>query len=419
MNFKKYINIVLLSLLLLLGSCSDKESTAKDKEQEELIKKEIRIPAGSSLYSELEGIGLTVPFIVELITALSNDVDVASIKPNSLFEVYLEANTNEFKKISYVESPIVSHQVRYEHGEFHYEFVELETEKRVRIIEGFLYGTLSQALSDKGVELAIRNQVNHALSSKINFNRQAQKGDYFKIIAEEQYYLNDKMPGTKLLYVYYSGKAAGKVEGYRYQETDSKSAYNGMYLENGTAMLSSALRLPLDRVQITSRFGYRIHPISRRKKLHTGIDYRAKRGTPVYAIAQGIVVRASWNGGFGKSVEVRHPDGIISQYAHLDRINVRHGQSVKAGTIVGAVGSTGYSTGPHLHFGIRQNNKWVNPQNYKMTSATKLEKARMQAFKKQIEEIKQKIDSLPTDDSDPLEMTTLERYRRENSKKRN
>ncbi|HOQ81331.1 MAG TPA: M23 family metallopeptidase, partial [Candidatus Cloacimonadota bacterium] len=155
------------------------------------------------------------------------------------------------------------------------------------------------------------------------------------------------------------------------------------------------------------------------KKLHTGIDYRAKRGTPVYAIAQGIVVRASWNGGFGKSVEVRHPDGIISQYAHLDRINVRHGQSVKAGTIVGAVGSTGYSTGPHLHFGIRQNNKWVNPQNYKMTSATKLEKARMQAFKKQIEEIKQKIDSLPTDDSDPLEMTTLERYRRENSKKRN
>ncbi len=401
--------------LLILLSCTQKEAPKQNKETKKYHVKIMTIPAGSSLYGEMQKTGLSASFIADLITALSNEVDIETIQPGSRFELYFDAQTNEFKQIAYLETIISRHVIRYEQSTFSYEYIESETEKRLRIIEGFLDTSFNQALSEKKIESPVRNEISQTLNSKINLKTHAKKGDYYKLLLEETYYQNKKLPGTRLLYVFYEGKTAGNAEGYRYQEEDSKSAFNGIYMENGLAMLSAALRLPLDRVQITSRFGFRIHPISRQRKMHNGIDYRASTGTPVYAISAGIVTRANWYGGYGKTVEVRHQDGHISQYAHLNRINIRHGQPVRAGTIIGSVGSTGYSTGPHLHFGIRDRNRWINPQNFKMTSTTKLSNARLQAFKNQIADIKNMISTNLNAHTNPLEMTTLEKYRRENN----
>ncbi|HPM00532.1 MAG TPA: M23 family metallopeptidase [Candidatus Cloacimonadota bacterium] len=416
MNQIKYIGIMCIILIILIGSgCTKKTIIKTEQTEKQRNKKTILIPAGSSLYSELQKTDMSASLISELITALSNEVDIETIQPGSQFELIFDSQTNEFKEIAYLESVISSHIIRYQEGQFNYEYVEKETEKRLRIVEGYLDGTLNQALNEKKIESSVKNEISQTLSSKINFRTSARKGDYFKVLLEENYYLNQKLPGTKLLYVAYEGKTTGKAEAYRYEESDKKSAFNGMYMENGLAMLSAALRLPLDRIQITSRFGYRIHPISRRKKMHNGIDYRASTGTPVYSIAAGTVIRANWYGGYGKTVEIRHQDGHISQYAHLHRINVKHGQSVKAGSIIGSVGSTGYSTGPHLHFGIRNKKSWINPQSFKMTSATKLNSARLQAFKTQIQIIKEKINNRLNEHANPLEMTVLERYRRDNN----
>lgn len=123
--------------------------------------------------------------------------------------------------------------------------------------------------------------------------------------------------------------------------------------------------LPLRRsIVMTSGYGYRIHPISKRWEFHHGIDLRAKVGTRVYAVKSGKVIFVGWNGGYGRLVIVRHANGFTTRYGHLYKIHVNHGQRVSKGTTVGLSGNTGYSTGPHLHFEIRYRGKSINPTAY-------------------------------------------------------
>lgn len=111
----------------------------------------------------------------------------------------------------------------------------------------------------------------------------------------------------------------------------------------------------------TSAFGVRVHPISRRRKLHAGVDFAAKRGARVNAAREGVVVHARWRGGYGRLVVIDHGDGVTSRYAHLGQIRVREGQWVRAGQSIGAVGSSGAATGPHLHFEIREDREPIDP----------------------------------------------------------
>jgi murein DD-endopeptidase MepM/ murein hydrolase activator NlpD len=120
--------------------------------------------------------------------------------------------------------------------------------------------------------------------------------------------------------------------------------------------------MPLRHVRITSHFSHRrYHPILKRYRPHHGTDFGARRGTPLLAVNSGKVSFAGRMGGYGKVVKIKHGSGYESLYAHQSRIRVKRGQRVKKGQIIGYVGSTGRSTGPHLHFGLMRYGKWVNP----------------------------------------------------------
>ena len=121
---------------------------------------------------------------------------------------------------------------------------------------------------------------------------------------------------------------------------------------------------PIPGAKISSRFGFRKDPFNGRSAMHNGMDFKAPRGTPVRATGDGVVIKAGRNGGYGKVVEIRHKDGMISKYAHLSRIHVKKGQRVSVGKVIGKVGSTGRSTGPHLHYEIRQGKTARNPSKY-------------------------------------------------------
>ncbi|MEM8750255.1 MAG: M23 family metallopeptidase [Pseudomonadota bacterium] len=127
---------------------------------------------------------------------------------------------------------------------------------------------------------------------------------------------------------------------------------------------------PTPGSSISSRYGTRRDPFTKRSAMHAGLDFRAKRGTPVYATGSGIVRKAGRNGGYGKLVEIDHGHGMTTRYAHLSRIKVKKGQRIKRGDIIGKVGSTGRSTGPHLHYEVRRKGRVLNPINY-----VRLEKA--------------------------------------------
>ena len=130
---------------------------------------------------------------------------------------------------------------------------------------------------------------------------------------------------------------------------------------NGNGLRSAFLASPVPYSRKTSGFGMREHPIFHTQRVHKGVDYSAPTGTPVISVSDGVVLESGFQGGFGNTVVIKHNARQSTVYAHLSKINVRKGQSIKQGELIGAVGSTGLATGPHLHFEFRINGQHVDP----------------------------------------------------------
>jgi murein DD-endopeptidase MepM/ murein hydrolase activator NlpD len=193
----------------------------------------------------------------------------------------------------------------------------------------------------------------------VDFLTETNEGDSFEILLDKCYVDSGFYRDGQLYAVHFKGQA-GNFYGFYYRST---SGHYDFYNEKGQSLRKSVLRSPLTFANVTSRFGMRFHPISRVYRQHQGIDYGAPPGTPVSAIADGTIVMARWNDGYGNFVQLRHSGGLVSCYGHLSRYGagVKAGRSVRQGQTVGYVGSTGNSTGPHLHFEVRQGGKPVNP----------------------------------------------------------
>ena len=133
---------------------------------------------------------------------------------------------------------------------------------------------------------------------------------------------------------------------------------------------------PASMKAITSGFGYRRDPFNRRGAMHSGLDFRGPTGTPIYAAAKGKVTFVGWKGGYGKTVEIKHGNGMMTRYAHMSKFGAKVGQQVEGGETIGAIGNTGRSTGPHLHFEVRINNRAVNPRPFLESAPHVLEEVR-------------------------------------------
>ena len=164
-------------------------------------------------------------------------------------------------------------------------------------------------------------------------------------------------------YVYVDDDGIGHTDVYKkvaYTVTGVKKSV--LYVDVARSDAEGRFGMPLRHVRITSRFSYRRwHPILHRYRPHHGIDFGARRGTPILAINEGTVVYAGWMRGYGRTVKIKHKGGYVSLYAHQSRLRVKRGEHVKKGQIIGYVGSTGRSTGPHLHLGVMKNGRWIDP----------------------------------------------------------
>ena len=151
--------------------------------------------------------------------------------------------------------------------------------------------------------------------------------------------------------------------------------YDGRYYdENGKSLRGMFLKTPLRYERISSKFGMRFHPILHRWMMHDGIDYVNKTGTPIHSVADGKIVYKGWMRGYGKVIEIKHKDGYKTLYAHLHgfKRGIYVGKWVKQGEIIGYLGNTGLSTGPHLHFGVMRYGRWINPLKIKNRARTTL-----------------------------------------------
>jgi murein DD-endopeptidase MepM/ murein hydrolase activator NlpD len=159
--------------------------------------------------------------------------------------------------------------------------------------------------------------------------------------------------------------------------TGAQTAYSAPFAQPTVSVPS---RMPLDGAQLTSGFGMRVHPVLGGRRQHTGIDLAAPTGTPVYATADGVVSRADWYSSYGLYISIEHGASMQTRYGHLSRLAVAAGDSVKKGDLIGYVGSTGRSTGPHLHYEVRIDGLAVNPIPYMVESEAQLALVRDRAL---------------------------------------
>ena len=180
---------------------------------------------------------------------------------------------------------------------------------------------------------------------------------------------------------------------YRFKDQKNNIGY---YSKDGKSIEKALMKTPINGARLSSSFGLRKHPILGYNKLHQGTDFAAPKGTPIMASGSGTIEMASWNGAYGKYVRIRHNSTYKTAYAHLSRFgkNIRRGAKVQQGQIIGYVGSTGRSTGPHLHYEVLIKNKRVNSQNLKLPSGKNLTGNDFKVFEetmKSIDELKIKI----------------------------
>lgn len=245
-------------------------------------------------------------------------------------------------------------------------------------IEGNVRTSVYQTILAMGEKPQLVADYVDVLGYDIDFIFDPRVGDHFRILVERRM-LGDEIVGYgAILAAEYEGELTGRVVGYRF-DAGSKDG-PGYFAPDGENLQKAFMRSPLSILRVTSGYGMRTHPISGRRKMHTGIDYAAPTGTPVWAVGSGTVVFAGRKGGYGNTIEIKHSGAVKTRYGHLSKIYVRRGQSVHQHQTIGAVGSTGYSTGPHLHFEYLVNGTFTQPRKVKNPSLKRLGEEQMPAF---------------------------------------
>lgn len=217
------------------------------------------------------------------------------------------------------------------------------------------------AMDEAGVPDAITEQVVTLFESDLDFRRQVNAGDIVRVIYESQLVSGKEIGTYKLIAVRF--EAGGTTYEALYFE-DPQSGRGSYYDAQGRSVRRGFLAEPLRYTRMSSGFtSYRLHPLFGDPRAHRGIDYAAPHGTPVRSVADGIVISRGWSTGYGNTVEIKHNERYTTLYAHLSGFgpNVERGKPVQMGQVIGYVGSTGWATGPHLHYEFRVNGRHVDP----------------------------------------------------------
>lgn len=353
------------------------------------------IPDGGSFYSVLEGHELPPLHVAIVSYRMGEYIDVTTVQPGDTLKILLNKDRQTIDKMQFIQEPTVRHNFTVTPDSLIYSVDTLPVLEQYRLITGELQGTLDASLLAAGLPPSAKQSVNNGLESEVNFSRDARNGDRFTVLIKERIFENKALPGTKVFYVKYEGERVSAKELWRYEDaSDPKSVLNGLYNKDGKSNNTSGVGFPLASIHVVSRFGYRADPFTGSSKMHQGVDYRARMGTPVYAIANGVVTEARYHGGWGNNVQIKHSSGVESQYAHLSSISVRAGQRVVRGQVIGRVGSTGRSTGAHLHFGLISGKQFINPNQLKMAGAETLSEEQKRQFAQQKQTIMLRVSEL-------------------------
>lgn len=251
-----------------------------------------------------------------------------------------------------------------------------------RAAKGVISSSLFASAAAAGVPDRVLVELVRAYSYDVDFQREIREGDRFEVLYDREINESGEEAGIRLLYARLElARAEGEdLRIFHYTTADGIEDY---FKANGHSVRKALMRTPIDGARLSSGYGMRRHPILGYSRMHTGIDFAAPRGTPIYAAGDGTITRAGRRGGYGHYIQIRHYDGYATAYAHLSKYGrgIRPGVRVKQGDVIGYVGSTGRSTGPHLHYEVLRHGKHLNPLSVKLPTGFRLEGQELAEFK--------------------------------------
>jgi murein DD-endopeptidase MepM/ murein hydrolase activator NlpD len=218
--------------------------------------------------------------------------------------------------------------------------------------------SLFAATDEASIPDGVAEQLAEIFSGQIDFSRSLRKGDRLSVVYEDLQADGESMRSGKVLSAEFVNNGKSNQAVLFQDAASSKGQY---YTFDGQSLRKAFLASPLEFTRVSSGYGIRVHPITNDKRAHKGIDYAAPTGTPIRTVGDGVVEFAGNQRGYGNAIEIKHRDNKSTFFAHLSRVGVKKGQKVEQGDIIGAVGTTGFSTGPHLHFEFRVDGEHRDP----------------------------------------------------------
>ena len=350
----------------------------------QLKKRKITINQGSNLFDALKSEKVFQSDIVGLLDSLKNIYNPKIIRPNQ--EITLAYKNKDFFGLSIVVDDLRSVQVIKTDSGYKEYILERPFKKVFLFKEIEIKSSLYVDSLKAGLPLEVLIDMVRLFSYSIDFQRDIRKSNSFFVYYEFLNNYKDEMimPGN-IVYALAKLKNS-RIDMFRYENANNKHKY---FSSEGKSIRKTLMKTPIDGARLSSGFGRRMHPILGYSKMHKGVDFAAKTGTPIYAAGDGVIERANNYGGYGKYIRIRHNSEYKTAYAHLNKFarKIRKGVNVKQGQVIGYVGSTGRSTGPHLHYEILLNGKQINPQRLSLPEEKKLNEEELIAFRK----IKQSI----------------------------
>lgn len=337
------------------------------------------IQPGQSLAQVLSAHGISGRITHQVAQALRPHLNLRKIRPGATFEATLD-ETGALTHFLYRASPLEIYEVTREQAEYRVTQHEVPIEQRVEEIAGTVTSSLFESMEALGEKPELAVRFVDIFVWDFDFNSDSQPGDRFRMLVEKTYSGAAFVRYGKILIAEYENR--GKVYTGVYFETASGTG--DFYTPDGRSVRKTFLRSPLQFTRISSGYTHRRrHPILGGVRPHHGIDYAAPHGTPVWAVADGVVQSAGWNGGNGKSVVIQHRGGYRTMYNHLSRIppGIRKGAGVRQKQVIGYVGSTGLSTGPHLDYRLTKDGHFVNPLTQKFIPGDPIPQPHQAAFR--------------------------------------
>jgi len=333
--------------------------------------------SGDNLLSALRRVALEAPWPHGLIEKIHPLLNLRKLRPENNIHVMLDEQDKTVSAMEFVvDNKLI--RVKAPNEASLTERQEVPFVKESRVVQGRIKSNLYESGIDAGLSPLQILDLAKIFESDVDFFSDLHPGDDFKVIMEDRRYLDGRRAAGRILAAEFEVEDQ-IIDAFYYEKNGVGNYYN----RNGESLRRSFLRAPLSYARISSPFSAnRLNPFSRSVRPHLAIDYAAPFGTPVVAIGRGQVEFAGWRSGYGNVVDIRHSENYLSRYAHFSRLaaDLRVGQWVETGDVIGYVGQTGHATGPHLHFEFLHGERKINFLDLHTAKAQELKGADLQSF---------------------------------------